>query len=317
MKSHRIPGCLFAYIAMSLAGCSTFTGASPAIDNFGPKAPREDGTASDKDKIYTLFQAAYSASSGAPTDGTKAMDMAKAAIPLVTQNCDNYFLSNGRQETYLLFGKDILTFGSSLGTAVLAASRASSRDVTAAAIAVTTVTGAADIYRKQLTYGADFTTSAKTMVDKNIQTFSDAVTAKKSSDYFFELAVQDIRDLQTLCVPSVIIADMSAAIASKQFTAISVTQPATTLPGGNANGGAQAPPPAKPSADDQAKAASGKESLLALQQKGLLANQDALIEHLGKLAAGQGAVAPPPQQPIPQTPSTTPVPANARLRLVP
>ncbi|HLZ75619.1 hypothetical protein [Phenylobacterium sp.] len=374
--------CATAALCLFTSGCATFKGASPVVNNQGPVVPREDGrtTPYPDDPVLQAFRDAYEASRLAsaaaakvpktsaaditppppptksndastgdapppqpPTDeNLKALAMVAAAVPLITQNCDNYFASNGEEETYLLFGKDALTVGSGLGSAVLSASRATARTVSAAAIGFSTVTASTDIYHKHLTFGATFAWSAQKMVRTNIQALWDGVRNKDITDYTFGFAVQDIRDIQAKCTPYVIISDMTDAIANNAVTAAPATPPisdkfdtgnktdntgggaptpaAGATPGGAAPGGAPAPKtPPTPTADDtkkaktlQSKAKSLQTQLQAFVDKGLVADPGLAFKNLDEVAKGQTPTAPPPPPQAPTAPSQPPGQAPAK-----
>lgn len=246
------------------------------------------------------------------------MDMERAGIAVVKQNCADYFDSAGRTERYLLFGRDITTFAGAVGTAALVAAHASSGAVGGFALGTTNLIAGNDTLRKQLTYGADFTSSARTMVESNLAIFEATILAKDETKYDFLTAVSDLHDFQTICTPATIIANMNAAIATKKFNAIVVQPagaPATTTTTTTKSVGAA------PASTDQAQARQLKAQLSDLQARNLLPGSQLdttiqqLSDSLDTLAKGQAV------QHVEPAPAATPdaqhVPAQAKIILRP
>lgn len=297
--------------ALALSACAALNGPRPAISDLGPVKPPIDH---DHPKyaivpLYELFSAAWSASYANPGDGPSAMTMEKTGIAVVKQNCADYFDSTGRTERYLLFGRDVTTFAAAVGTAALVAAHASTGAIGGFALGSTNLIAANDTLRKQLTYGADFTNSARTMVEGNLATFETAILSKNAAGYDFLTAVSDLHDFQTLCVPATIIANMNVAIATKKFVAIPV-QAASAPTTGTAQVVGSAP-----KAADQIQAGQVKQQLMSLQDKNLLLGPQVgemiqgLSAKLDTLASGQPVA-------VPAAPVRGSSPADARAKIV-
>ena len=301
-----------------ITGCVALDGPAPSMDDHGPVAKKSD--VGNPNPLFEIFKGAHTASLQAPGDGAKAMVMFKAGADFVNQNCDDYFISNGRTETYMLFGRDMTLLVGAVATTAETAAKASTGAIGGTAIATTSLVAGNDLYRKQLTGGADFTASARSMVKNTLTAFETTAEAKKTDDYTYGLAERDVRDLQELCTPPAIATNMAAAIAKHQFTAISVASPGTTLPAAGAANGAVVPgpaaaPAAQPSAAAQAKAATTKQNLLDLQVHGLQLSPQTLASL--DIIAGGNAVAPLPAPLAAALPAVTSVPANARVVISP
>ena len=330
MTSLEVRKTIVALILIApLSGCAALNGPTQSVDDHGPVQKASD--ISKTDPLFEIFRQTHDAArgagaGGAANNGNLAMTMFKAGADYIDQNCDDFFISNGQTETYLLFGKDVTLFVGAVATTAETAAKASSGTIGGTAIGTTALVGANDLYRKQLTGGADFTASARTMVKNTLSAFETTVEAKKTDGYTYGLAIRDLRDLQELCTPPAIAVNMAAAISKHQFSAITVQAPATTLPsttsGAAVSGGtitstqATTTPATQPSADAQAKATTIKQALFDLQAHGLKLSPD-LLNGLDTIASGQAVPPPPAAQGVVAIPASNQVPADARIQITP
>ena len=219
MCKAKIMAVLAASAATVLAACSSLNGPDTSVNNYGPVAPESDKSSASMDGIYILFKNAHGASYGDPTNGDTAMSMIVAGEALVKQNCDNYFDTNSHKEVFADAAGDALTLGSNITTPLLVAAKSSQKQTVAAGIIFNSAVNGLGFYHKQLTLGADFTESTRTMVMKSFATFEAAVAQKDKTKYTYQLAIQDLRDYQDICEPGSIIAAVKVAIASNQLKA--------------------------------------------------------------------------------------------------
>ncbi|MEN3951640.1 hypothetical protein [Iodidimonas sp. SYSU 1G8] len=235
--------------------------------------------------LYKQFVAAHTASlnnTDKYKDDLLARQMLLAGSHVVSENCDIYFSSNGRIERRLLFYRDITSGSAAVAITSAALAGASATATSGIALAFTTLLGANDTYRKQLTFGAEFSSSAQTMVQTQIFTLRTAMMSDTEEKYTYAQAIENLRLIQNVCRPAVIQANMAAAIATKRFDPIKIEAPATKIGGDDSDTptpNTGSPPPAQAVKPDS-QTSSGSSTVPTTEEKN---NAKSLIEDLKEI----------------------------------
>jgi hypothetical protein len=190
-----VKGCV---LALAVAGCG-FEGPSPIVSASGMTAPAGAGTTA-------IFRGAFDASYANSTDSQAAARMVKVGAELSYQLCRDFFRSSGKEQQWLLFGKDFLAVAGTLTTGILGAVAVASGGAgNATAIAWTGLGTAAgvstiNLYARNFLFSEDNVGAVQTLtLDAVSAARSAAISDERLARYDFASGVSALIDVQAQC----------------------------------------------------------------------------------------------------------------------
>lgn len=185
-------------LALGVAGCG-FEGPSPIVSASGMTAPAGGGTTA-------IFRDAFDRSYRNWTDPTSAAQMVRVGAELQYQLCRDFFRSSGKEQQWLLFGKDFLAVAGTLATGVLGAVSAASGGVgNATAIAWTGLGTAAgvstiNLYARNFLFSEDNVGAVQTLtLDAVSAARNAAISEDRLAKYDFATGISALIDVQAQC----------------------------------------------------------------------------------------------------------------------
>jgi hypothetical protein len=236
-------------LGLACAGCA-LSGVQPVIDANGPRP----GTAASEAGAAAVFRAAYARSeqnarqavaapdpAAALRDGSEAArQMALAGSSLVDLYCADFFASEGRNQQFVLLGRDLIAALGSVATGALALASPGNGTATATlAFATSAAYTGVDVYTKNFLFGSNNIEDVRVLAMNALATHAKAVFPDTDdSIWTFGGALEVIYDHQEICTP--------ANIRSLVLSSIKNSQPQAVLPTGQRVGttGEGAPPEA-------------------------------------------------------------------------
>ncbi len=185
-------------LALGVTGCG-FEGPSPIVSASGMTAPAGAGTTA-------IFRSAFDASYANPTDSQAAARMVKVGAELQYQLCRDFFRSAGKEQQWLLFGKDFLAVAGTLTTGILGAvSVASGGAGNATAIAWTGLGTAAgvstiNLYARNFLFSEDNVGAVQKLTLDAVSTARTAAfSEERLASYDFASGISALIDIQAQC----------------------------------------------------------------------------------------------------------------------
>lgn len=190
-------------LALGVTGCG-FQGPSPIVSASGMTAPPGGGTT---EVFRRAFDASYqNAISSNPPDPRLAAHMVRVGADLQYQLCKDFFRSAGKEQQWLLFGKDFLAVAGTLATGILGAVSVASGGVgNATAIAWTGLGTAAgvstiNLYARNFLFSEDNVGAVqKLTLDAVSAARQAALSGERISTYEFSSGISALIDIQAQC----------------------------------------------------------------------------------------------------------------------
>lgn len=189
-------------LALGVTGCAV-RGPSPVVSAKGIEAPT--GSGGTTEVFRQAFDEAYK-NVNSPNSTLTAAHMVRVGAELQYQLCKDFFRSAGKDQQWLLFGKDFLAVAGTIATGVLgAASVASGNAANATAIAWTGLATAAGVSTINL-YARNFLFSEenvgavqKLTLDAVSAARSAALSEERLATYDFASGISALIDVQSQC----------------------------------------------------------------------------------------------------------------------
>lgn len=211
----------FAAISLMLSGCSTLGGPPPIFKATGPYIP-EGGNFG----LVTRFSESAAESEANPADQVKATAMLDDGFTLVYANCNDFFLSSGRQQSSLIVLRDsVATIGTLAASAIALGNINSTNSKNALAIVTlgtATALAGLDIYTQRFLFGAENVDAVRELTLNALSVHIAGVRQLQPRTY--QSAVMHLFDNQAICTPRHIYILAREAIQNGQVTSAVVGQ---------------------------------------------------------------------------------------------
>jgi hypothetical protein len=203
------------FTLLLVVGCASTV---PVITSNGP-IPREGSIQ------YAQFKASFDHANqlalqmSNANKSIEAMDVQLAyrqmvidGFGLVYANCSDFFRSEGENQKWIIFGRDMVAAVGTLATAVSAAASAPTGVTTGFSIATATAYNGLDIYQRNFLFGSDNIESVRDLITKALSVHETVVLADSRPWNGFGEATQSIMDHQSTCLPAAILQLTRSAI---------------------------------------------------------------------------------------------------------
>jgi hypothetical protein len=246
---------LVLFFSISMSACSTINGPSATVTRHGPNI--SENTDHDNKHPYPFFDQFYRDFGEIDRKTTydikhmsvddqqnfrdqesKSKKLLIDGFTVINMNCADYFASAGKDERYIIFGRDVSAYLGSIAAGTLAAaSRASTTTVAGIALGTGGIVSGADIFRKDFLYNVENIDAVRTLIQaalladqKQLTKNTDDMIAGTDDIYTWKYAMQDLAEDQMKCEPSGIETLAREAIKNGTVEAIntSTTTPTST-----------------------------------------------------------------------------------------
>ncbi|MBN9091420.1 MAG: hypothetical protein J0J01_31260 [Reyranella sp.] len=187
-------------LALGLSGCSLM-GPSYLVNPNGLSR----GVAGGTDGTVYVFGRAFKDSRDDHLNITKAADMVKVGVELEYQLCADFFRTGGKDQQWLLFGKDFLAVAGTLTTGILGAVGAATGGANASAIAWTGLAAAGgvsfiNLYARNFLFSEDNIQAVQDLTLKAVDAARrEALSDARLATYSFATAITALTDVQSQC----------------------------------------------------------------------------------------------------------------------
>lgn len=209
--------CAAAAALVGMGGCATPT---MTLSTDGPVRK-----STDTGIVKAFYDAENAARNSPSTDN--AQTMLTRGLKLVAANCDEFFDTAGRHQTWIFVTRDFVGAVGTIGTSVLALHNASKMAVSNLALGTGVVYSGLDIYTKNFLFAADNVASVHELIKNALTEHEKGVMAL--APFSYESATQHIFDNQRICTPAEILGMARDAIKNGRVQA-SVSGDASALP---------------------------------------------------------------------------------------
>lgn len=207
------------FAAVLLLGCTTTKGPAPVLSSKGPLETAATTGVAKK------FIDSHTASFNAINNAALSTQLAKDGFAFIYANCNDYFLSAGDSQKWVIFSRDTVGAVGTLASGIMALRNSS--PVSAGYVALTTgaIFGGLDIYTKNFLFSAENISSVQALTNRALDVHRIAVLESGVDDY--NGAVTAIIDNQNICSPMHIASLAKEAI--KNGTVVASSDPADAL----------------------------------------------------------------------------------------